>query len=373
MNNFIINDCIKLGFGLMRLPKNNDGSTDLERTARMVDAFLKAGGKYFDTTFVYPGSEEAIHKALVERYPRESFYLATKLNAAPFAAKNEQEAKDEFKVSLERTGAGYFDFYLLHALAQDNVDKYEQYGIWEYVKQLKDEGLVRHMGFSFHDKPQLLDEILTKHPEAEFVQLQINYADWNDNGVQARRNYEVAKKHGKPVVVMEPVKGGTLADPPEPVKEIFRKVNPDASFASWAIRFVASLDDVMIVLSGMSDEQQMSNNLSYMENFKPLTTLEQDTIKKACKTLLSFDRIPCTACHYCTPGCPQGIHIPEIFAVMNEYKMYGKLETAKSDYTWRPGGPKASECIHCGQCEGACPQHLPIISLLEEVVDTLEK
>lgn len=207
MNNFIINDCINLGFGLMRLPKNNDGSTDLERTARMVDAFLKAGGKYFDTAFVYPGSEEAIRKALVERYPRESFYLATKLNAAPFAAKNEQEAKDEFKVSLERTGAGYFDFYLLHALAQDNVDKYEQYGIWEYVKQLKDEGLVRHMGFSFHDKPQLLDEILTKHPEAEFVQLQINYADWNDNGVQARRNYEVAKKHGKPVVVMEPGKG----------------------------------------------------------------------------------------------------------------------------------------------------------------------
>lgn len=373
MSNFIINDSIKLGFGLMRLPQNTDGSIDIPQTSEMVDAFLTAGGKYFDTAFVYPGSEEAIRHALVERHPRESYYLATKLNAAPFAAKSEQEAKQEFRTSLQRTGAGYFDFYLLHALAEDNVETYERYGIWDYVKTLKQEGLVRHMGFSFHDKPQLLDKILTDHPEAEFVQLQINYADWNDGGVQSRRNYEVAKRHGKPVVVMEPVKGGTLADPPRAVKDIFLKADPEASFASWAIRFVASLDDVMIVLSGMSNKQQMADNLSYMRNFRPLTASEQETIKQARRTLLSFDRIPCTACHYCTPGCPQGIHIPDIFAVMNEYKMYGELEKAKSDYTWRPGGPKASACIHCGQCEGACPQHLPIISLLEEVVDTLEK
>lgn len=373
MNNSLVKDCIKLGFGLMRLPKNEDGTIDVEQTARMADDFLAAGGKYFDTAFVYPGSEEAIRKALVERHPRESYYLATKLNAAPFAAKNEQEAKAEFKTSLERTGAGYFDFYLLHALAQDKVDLYDKYGIWDYVKQLKAEGLVKHMGFSFHDKPELLDEILTKHPEAEFVQLQINYSDWNDNGVQSRRNYEVAKKHGKPVVVMEPVKGGTLADPPKEVKDVFLKADPNASFASWAIRFVASLDDVMIVLSGMSNEEQMEDNLSYMKDFKPLTAAEQNTVKEARKILQSFDRIPCTGCHYCTPGCPQGIHIPEIFSVMNVYKMYGELEKARQDYTWRPGGPKASECIHCGQCEGACPQHLPIISLLEEVVDKLEK
>lgn len=373
MNNSLVNDCIKLGFGLMRLPKNADGTIDVEQTARMADDFLAAGGKYFDTAFVYPGSEEAIRKALVERHPRESYYLATKLNAAPFAAKNEEEAKAEFQKSLERTGAGYFDFYLLHALAQDKVDKYEEYGIWDYAKELKAKGLVKHIGFSFHDKPALLDEILTKHPEAEFVQLQINYSDWNDNGVQSRRNYEVAKKHGKPVVVMEPVKGGTLADPPREVKDVFLKADPEASFASWAIRFVASLDDVMIVLSGMSNEEQMKDNLSYMKDFKPLTEAEQDTIKEARKILLSFDRIPCTGCHYCTPGCPQGIHIPEIFSVMNVYKMYGDLEKARQDYTWRPGGPKASECIHCGQCEGACPQHLPIISLLEEVVEKLEK
>lgn len=371
MSNFIVNDCIKLGFGLMRLPQK-DGRIDVEQTARMADEFLASGGKYFDTAFVYPGSEEAIRKALVERHPRDSYYLATKLNAAPFAARDEAQAKAEFRTSLKRTGAGYFDFYLLHALAQDNVEKYEQYGIWEYVRSLKEEGLVKHMGFSFHDKPELLDEILTKHPEAEFVQLQINYSDWNDSGVQSRRNYEVAKKHGKPVVVMEPVKGGTLANPPESVKEIFRKADAKASFASWAIRFVASLDDVMIVLSGMSNEAQMKDNLSYMEHFQPLSEAEQQTIRDARKVLLGFDRIPCTGCHYCTPGCPQGIHIPEIFAVMNTYKMYGDLKKARDDYSWRPGGPLASECIHCGQCEGACPQHLPIISLLKEVAATLE-
>lgn len=374
MNNFLVDDCLKLGFGLMRLPKLKDSDEiDVEQTARMVDAFLAAGGKYFDTAFVYTGSEEATRKALVERHPRESYYLASKLNAGAFAASNEQEAKAEFKTSLERTGAGYFDFYLLHALAKDKVDLYENYGIWDYVRKLKAEGLIRHYGFSFHDSPELLDEILTKHPDAEFVQLQINYSDWDDHLVQSRRCYEVAKKHGKPVVVMEPVKGGTLADPPVPVKDIFRNADPKASFASWAIRFAASLSDVMIVLSGMSSEEQMADNLSYMRNFKPLTDDEQATIKAARRKLLSFDRIPCTACHYCTPGCPQGIHIPEIFSVMNVYKMYGRLKEARSDYGWRPGGPRASACIHCGQCEGACPQHLPIISLLEEVVETLEK
>lgn len=374
MNNFLVDDCIKLGFGLMRLPKlKGSDKIDVEQTARMVDAFLAAGGKYFDTAYVYTGSEEAIKKALVERHPRESYYLATKLNASAFAASNEQEAKAEFNISLERTGAGYFDFYLLHAFAKDNVDRYESYGLWDYVRKLKAEGLIRHYGFSFHDSPELLDEILTKHPDAEFVQLQINYSDWNDHLVQSRRCYEVAKKHGKPVVVMEPVKGGTLADPPEPVKEIFRNANPKASFASWAIRFAASLSDVMIVLSGMSSEEQMADNLSFMRDFKPLTDSEQATINAARRKLLSFDRIPCTACHYCTPGCPQGIHIPEIFSVMNVYKMYGRLNEARSDYSWRPGGPRASACVHCGQCEGACPQHLPIISLLEEVVETLEK
>ena len=265
--NKLVNDCMKLGFGLMRLPRLENGSIDIEQTSRMTDAFLAAGGRYFDTAYVYEGSEEAARKALVERHPRDSYYLATKLNAGEGFCQNAEEAKAELRTSLERTGAGYFDFYLLHALGQKNVDRYNSFGLWDFVKEIKEEGLVRHYGFSFHDSPEFLDQLLTEHPDVEFVQLQINYADWEDPVVQSRACYEVAKKHGKPVVVMEPVKGGTLADPPQALKDIFEKELPDASPASWAIRFVASLDNVMMVLSGMSSMEQMEDNLSYMKDF----------------------------------------------------------------------------------------------------------
>lgn len=371
MSDFFINDCIKLGFGLMRLPKKRNGSIDIEQTSRMVDKFIAAGGKYFDTAYVYPGSEDAIRQALVERYPRDSFYLTSKLYVT--AARNVKDAKQEFVTSLKRTGAGYLDLYLLHSLLGGNVRKYDEYGLWDYVRELKEEGLIKHYGFSFHDSPELLDGILTKHPDVEFVQLQINWADWNDSHIQSRRCYEVAKKHGKPVVVMEPVKGGNLANPPQYVKDIFNQAEPKASYASWAVRFAASLDDVMIVLSGMSNEQQMEDNLSYMRNFKPLTQEEQNVIKEARRALKGFKSIPCTACHYCTGGCPKHIHIPEIFSIMNEYISYGKLEKARNDYNSKREGPLASVCIHCRQCEKACPQHLPITTLLEEVADTLEK
>ena len=373
MHNQLIDDTMKLGFGLMRLPKvEGTKDIDLEHTKKMVDAFIEAGGKYFDTAYVYEGSEEATKAALCERYPRESYYLANKLNASDFACKSEEEAKNEIHVSLERTGADYFDFYLVHGIDETNKEKYEKYGIWEYVRQLKEEGLIRHYGFSFHDSPELLEELLTEHPDAEFVQLQINYSDWEDHLIASRRCYEIATQHGKPVVVMEPVKGGALADPPQKVKDILQQANPDASPASWAIRFAASLPNVMMVLSGMSNLEQMEDNLSYMRDFQPLSEEEQQVVKVAREALLQFDRIACTGCHYCTPGCPMEIHIPEIFAVMNVYKMYGDLNEARRDYGWRPKGPKASECVQCGQCEDACPQHLPIISLLEEVVETLE-
>ncbi len=374
--NTLVQDCMKLGFGLMRLPRTNGGNSsgpiEIEETKKMVDEFLAAGGKYFDTAFIYDGSEAAIKEALVDRYPRESYYLATKLNAASWAAKSEAEAKAEFRQSLERTGAGYFDFYLLHSLEQTNVGLYDSYGLWDFVKDLKARGLIRHWGFSFHDKPELLDALLTSHPDAEFIQLQINYADWEDSTIHSRANYEVAVKHDVPVVVMEPVKGGTLATPPVQVEKVLKDADPDASCASWAVRFAASLPQVMMVLSGMSSLSQMQDNVSYMKDFKPLSPAESKVIEKARETLLTVDRIPCTSCHYCTPGCPVEMHIPEIFSVMNIYKMYGDLKLARNDYTWRPGGPPASECIQCGQCEDACPQHLPIVSLLEEVVRTLE-
>lgn len=373
MDNQLIDDTMKLGFGLMRLPKvEGTNDIDVEPTKKMVDAFIEAGGKYFDTAYVYEGSEEATKAALCERYPRESYYLANKLNASDFACKSEEEAKNEIHVSLERTGAEYFDFYLVHGIDETNKEKYEKYGIWEYVRQLKEEGLIRHYGFSFHDSPELLEELLTEHPDAEFVQLQINYSDWEDHLIASRRCYEIATQHGKPVVVMEPVKGGALADPPQKVKDILQQANPDASPASWAIRFAASLPNVMMVLSGMSNLEQMEDNLSYMRDFQPLSEEEQQVVEAAREALLQFDRIACTGCHYCTPGCPMEIHIPEIFAVMNVYKMYGDLNEARHDYGWRPKGAKASECVQCGQCEDACPQHLPIISLLEEVVETLE-
>ncbi len=373
MENQLVENSIKLGFGMMRLPRVEGGKDiDLEHTKRMVDAFIEAGGKYFDTAYVYEGSEAATKAALCDRYPRESYYLADKLNASDFACKSEEEAKNEIKVSLERTGAGYFDFYLLHGIDSGNVEKFNRYGIWEYMRKLKEDGLIRHYGFSFHSTPEQLDELLTEHPDTEFVQIQINYSDWEDPLICSRRCYEVATRHGIPVIVMEPVKGGKLANPPQQVKDILLQANPDVSFASWAIRFTASLPNVMMVLSGMSNMEQMEDNLSFMRQLKPLNEEEKNVLEEACKALSQFDGIACTSCHYCTPGCPMEIHIPEIFAVMNVYKMYGDLKEARNEYGWRPGGEKASACVQCGQCEDACPQHLPIISLLEEVAETLE-
>ena len=373
MENKLIDDCMSLGFGMMRLPRIEGSDViDVEQTKQMVDAFIEAGGRYFDTAYVYVGSEAATKAALCDRYPREQYYLANKLNASDFACKSEEEAKNEISVSLERTGAGYFDFYLLHGIGADNKEKFDEYGIWEYMKKLKDEGLIRHYGFSFHDTPELLDELLTEHPDAEFVQLQINYSDWDDPLIASRLCYEVATRHGKPIIVMEPVKGGTLADPPQKAKDVFQAANPDASCASWAIRFAASLPGVMVVLSGMSNMEQMEDNLSYMRHFQPLDEREQQVVKEAYEALQQFDRISCTACHYCTPGCPAEIHIPEIFAVMNVYKMYGDLKEARNAYSWRTQGEKASACLKCGQCEDACPQHLPVMSLLEEVAEALE-
>ncbi|MCH4208189.1 MAG: aldo/keto reductase [Solobacterium sp.] len=365
----------KLGFGLMRLPRINRETDEIniEETKQMTDAFLSAGMKYFDTAYVYQGSEAAAKKALVERHPRDSYYLTSKLNAGSWCVKNAEEAKAEFKTSLERTGAGYFDFYLLHALSQDNVKNYEQYDIWDYVKQLKAEGLIRHYGFSFHDKPDLLDQILTDHPDVEFVQLQLNYADWNSASVCSRENYEVCVKHNKPVVVMEPVKGGMLANPPKQVEEILKQADPEASCASWAVRFAASLPQVMTVLSGMSNMAQMNDNLSYMKAFKPLDESEQQVIRHAQDTLASIPSIQCTACHYCTNGCPMHISIPDIFSAMNKYKIHGDLQGAKASYQMTVSrGAKASECVQCGQCEDACPQHLSIRAFLKECAETLE-
>ena len=352
----------KLGFGLMRLPKTNE-AIDVPRVCEMVDHFLAAGFTYFDTAYVYDGSEVAAKAALVDRHPRASYTLATKLHVGKCA--NAEEARKELETSLARTGAGYFDYYLLHALMANNVDKYEEFGLWDFVRELKANGTIRHYGFSFHDSPELLDKLLTEHPDVDFVQLQINYADWENPEVQSRACYEVARKHGKQVVIMEPVKGGALANPPEQVKALFDAAKPGASYASWALRFAASLDGVLAVLSGMSNLEQVDDNLATMSDFQPLNDAEQKVIQQAQHILGNSAAIACTACHYCTAGCPKRIAIPEIFAAANKQLANGQKAEAAAAYAAATAeGGKASACIHCKQCERICPQHLPITDLL---------
>jgi len=366
-------DIRKLGFGLMRLPMK-DGAVDIEQTKQMVDLFMEKGFTYFDTAYGYIGgkSEMAIKEALVDRYPRESFQLATKLPAWS-GPTNAQEAQDMFWTSLKRTGVEYFDFYLLHNLGGDRTAAFDDYGIWDFLAEQKAQGRIKHLGFSMHAKADDLDKVLQAHPEMEFVQLQINYADWESETVQSRKCYEVARKHGKPVVIMEPVKGGNLAELPEPVSSVFTDASPDASLSSWAIRFAASLEGIVTVLSGMSNLEQMKDNLSYMDNFQPLTGQEQAVVKKAQEALSKLPQVPCTDCQYCVKGCPQNIAIPGTFRAMNTYLIYNNLAGARGDYMWEThAAAKASECIACGQCEMACPQNIAIIEELAKAVQMLE-
>jgi len=364
----------KLGFGLMRLPMIGE-DVDIEQTKKMVDLFLEKGFTYFDTAYGYLGgkSEMAVKTALVERYPRESFQLATKLPAWA-GAKTAEEARQMFYTSLERTGAGYFDFYLLHNLGDTRTESFDKFGIWDFVRELKEQGLIKHLGFSMHDSAEALDKVLTAHPEVEFVQLQINYADWESPSIQSRLCYETAQRHGKPVIIMEPVKGGSLANLPEPVASVFKAADPGASLPSWAIRYAASLPGLVTVLSGMSNVEQMEDNLSFMENFQPLSEDERKVVDNAVAALNAIPQIPCTACQYCVKGCPMEIAIPGIFKAMNNYLVYNNLAGAQGNYGFatRLGGV-ASKCIACRQCEEVCPQHIAIVDELARAAGILEK
>ena len=371
MNNF--------GFGLMRLPTTdptNPAAVDMELLKAMVDKYIAEGGTYFDTAWMYNrfASEKASKIALVERYPRDSFTLATKLHAGFFNSL--EEADEVFNKQLENTGAGYFDYYLLHGLDEEMYLKHKKLDTFSWLLEKKAKGLVKHAGFSFHAGPQLLDEILTAHPEMEFVQLQINYLDWDNPGIAARECYEVAVKHDKPVIVMEPVKGGTLANVPSAVEEHLKKYHPDWTPASWALRFCMSFDKVFMTLSGMSNMEQMEDNIKTTKDFAPLTEEDFEVLKEAVKLLNAPGSIPCTGCSYCTEGCPMKIAIPQYFSLYNidllEYEGKG----------WHPQGTyydnltksfgKASDCIGCGQCEAMCPQRLPIVEHLATVAKYFE-
>jgi predicted aldo/keto reductase-like oxidoreductase len=366
----------KLGFGAMRLPTTGggrDAEIDLEQFKKMIDIYLERGFTYFDTAYVYHGgkSEVALREALVKRYPRDKFIIADKMPL--WDLKGSEDYERIFKESLERYGVDYFDFYLLHNLGLDKLDDIEKTGGWDFMKRIKAEGRAKHIGFSCHDTAEHLDEILTRHPEAEFVQLQINYIDWDNDKVQSKKCYETARRHNIPVIIMEPVKGGSLASMGDDIQNIFKAANPEASVPSWAIRFCASLEGIVTVLSGMSNIEQVLDNTGYMMNFKPLSDSERKTIAKVVDAINAVPKVPCTACRYCVDDCPQKIDIPGIIEVLNNYSVYNNLEGSKGGYGWATSrGGKASDCIQCASCESHCPQKIEIIETLKKAAGLFE-
>lgn len=370
----------KLGFGLMRLPLTNaddEASIDLQKTQKMVDLFIERGFTYFDTAWMYCGfaSESAVKKVLVDRYPRDRFTLATKLHSNFIKTKEDRDRI--FNEQLRKTGVEYFDYYLIHDVGAEHYEIYQALECFDWLREKKAQGLVRNIGFSFHDHAALLDRILNEQPGLDFVQLQINYLDWDSEGVQSRKCYETARKHGLPVIVMEPVKGGTLAQLPKEAAALLQNQHPDWSVPSWAIRFAAGLPGVMMVLSGMSNMEQVLDNTGYMSSFSPLTEQETDTLRQVVDTINRNIAIACTGCSYCTDGCPMRIAIPRYFSLYNADKqeIEGKGWTIQRGYydNLTKAFGKAGDCIACGQCESACPQHLPIIRHLKEVAAHFER
>jgi hypothetical protein len=372
-NKFFPNIKNNFGFGYMRLPMK-DGEVDYEETTKMVDTFLDAGFNYFDTAHGYIGgkSEIAIKDCLAKRHPREQYVLTDKLTNSFF--KKEEDIRPLFESQLEACGVSYFDFYLMHAQSEDNFAYFKKCRAYETAIALREEGKIKHFGISFHDRAEVLEKILTEYPQIEVVQIQFNYVDYEDEAVESRKCYEVCKKYNKPVIVMEPVKGGSLVNLPQEAKDIFDGLGNGLSYASYAIRFAAGFDQNMMVLSGMSNLEQMQDNLSYMKDFKPLSEEERAAVDKVCKIFRNLGTIPCTACRYCTDGCPKRISIPDLFSCMNAKQIFNDWNQDwyyNEVYTKNAG--KASDCIKCGKCEKACPQHLPIRKLLQDVADVFEK
>ncbi|MDE6294411.1 MAG: aldo/keto reductase [Clostridiales bacterium] len=360
------------GFGCMRLPMNGD-DVDYAEFNKMIDTLIENGFNYFDTAHGYlqGKSETALRDCLVKRYPREKYILTNKLTAPYF--EKEADVRPFFESQLKICGVEYFDFYLMHAQSKEIFEKFKRCRAYEQAFELKAEGKIKHVGISFHDTAEVLDQILTEYPQVEVVQIQLNYVDYDDPAVQSRKCLEVCNKHNKPVIVMEPVKGGNLVNLPENAKKYFEELG-GASTASYAIRFAAGCNGVFMVLSGMSDLKQMNDNISYMKDFKPLNDRELQAVQNVCAVFKGMNLIACTACRYCTDGCPQKISIPDLFSCLNTKNIYHDWN---ADYYYNEvhtkNGGKASACIKCGKCEKACPQHLPIRELLKDVAKEFEK
>ncbi|MCD8199725.1 MAG: aldo/keto reductase [Coriobacteriaceae bacterium] len=371
MSDLDITQIPKLGFGCMRLPRltpDDETDLDVEQVKQMVDAFIEGGGTYFDTAYIYGGgaSERALREALVQRHPRDSYTVATKCLA--WSCPNEQAAKDCLNVSLERLGLDYVDFYLIHNTGGKRTAKFDEYGMWDYLVQKKEEGLIRHIGFSMHDGPETLDMLLTEHPQMEFVQLQVNYLDWDDPVTRSRECMEVAAKHGKPVVIMEPARGGLLCNLPDRVTSILKEAAPDRSIASWAYRFCYNLPNVLTVLSGMSTTEQMNENLADWHANEPFTKRERAALEAALAELKNVDLVPCTNCGYCAEACTQDIKIPITMGLLNLEAMTGDHEFVKDLYSWQTSEGRPSDCGGCGACEDMCPQSIDIRNQLKRAV-----
>ena len=362
------------GFGCMRLPMQNE-KVDYDAFSKMADAFIEAGFNYFDTAHGYLGglSEIAIGDCLASRYSRDRFLLTNKLTDPYF--NKQEDIRPFFENQLKWCKVDYFDFYLMHAQDRNNYEKFKRCKAYETAYELKKEGLIKHLGISFHDKAEVLDRILSEHPEVEVVQIQFNYVDYDDASVESKKVYEVCEKHNKPVLVMEPVKGGSLVNLPEKADEILRALN-GGSNASYAIRFAASFKNMSVVLSGMSNMEQMEDNISAMKEFKPLDEKEMEAIREVCDIFKGLNLIPCTSCRYCVEEneCPMGIRIPDMFSSLNAHEAFHNWNTEfyYSNVLIGDGHGKASDCIKCGKCEKVCPQHLEIRNLLTKVAATFE-